>query len=151
MSKAYSDDLRFRIVRAVEDEGMSQSAAAVRFAVGLASVKRYLRQWRTTRDLAPRPHPGRPRAIPPAAQDRLVAHLAGKVRKQIRLDRAVVELIPTDPAGKRGVDVVAVSTKDDRVVGYHADQVIFAAPQFLRRYLLRHERQSPPRELSALE
>jgi len=76
MSKAYSDDLRFRIVRAVEDEGMSQSAAAVRFAVGLASVKRYLRQWRTTRDLAPRPHPGRPRAIPPAAQDRLVAVFA---------------------------------------------------------------------------
>ena len=76
MSRAYSDDLRFRIVRAVEDKGMSQPQAAARFAVGLASVKRYLRQWRTTHDLAPRPHPGRPRAIPPAADDRLVALLA---------------------------------------------------------------------------
>ncbi len=85
----------------------------------------------------------------PEGNGRLVAHLAGKVREQIRLDRAVVEVIPTDPAGKRGVDVVAVSTTDDRVVGYHADQVIFAAPQFSRRYLLRHERRTPPRELAA--
>ena len=84
----------------------------------------------------------------PEGNGRLVGHLAGKVLEQIRLDRAVVEVIPTDPAGRRGVDVVAVSTKDDRVVGYHAEQVIFAAPQFLRRYLLRHERQTPPRELA---
>ena len=66
---------------------MSQPAAAARFAVGLASVKRYLRQWRTTRVLAPRPHPGRPRAIPPAAHDRLVAlrHFPLISRKQERL------------------------------------------------------------------
>lgn len=76
MSKAYSDDLRARIVRAVEDEGMSQVQVAARFAVGLASVKRYLHQWRTTGDLTPRPRPGRPRAIPRTAQDRLVALLA---------------------------------------------------------------------------
>ena len=60
MSRAYSDDLRFRIVRAVEEEGMSQPQAAARFAVGLASVKRYLHQWRTTGTLTARPHPGRP-------------------------------------------------------------------------------------------
>jgi len=44
MSRAYRDNLRFRIVRAVEDEGMSQSHAAACFAVGLVSVKRSLRQ-----------------------------------------------------------------------------------------------------------
>ncbi len=76
MSRAYRDDLWFRIVRAVEDEGMSQSHAAARFAVGLVSVKRSLRHWRTTYDLASRPHPGRPRVIPPAAHDRLVALFA---------------------------------------------------------------------------
>jgi transposase len=73
MSKAYSDDLRSRIVHAVEAEGVSQPAVAARFAVSLASVKRYLKQWRTTGDLTPRPHPGRPRAIPPGAHDRLIA------------------------------------------------------------------------------
>ena len=76
MSRAYSADLRSRIVHAVEQEGMTLPQAAARFAVGLASVKRYLRQWRTTGDLTPRPHPGRPRAIPPAEHDRLVALLA---------------------------------------------------------------------------
>ena len=76
MSRAYSNDLRFRIVRAVEDEGMNPLQAAARFAVGLASVKRYVRQWRTTGDLTPRPHPGRLRAIPAAAHARLVALLA---------------------------------------------------------------------------
>lgn len=73
MSKAYSDDLRSRIVHAVEDEGLSQPAVAARFAVSLASVKRYLHQWRTVGDLAPRPHPGRHRAIPPEEHDRLIA------------------------------------------------------------------------------
>ncbi len=76
MSKAYSDDLRSRIVHAVEDEGLSQPAAAARFAVSLASVKRYLHQWRTTGDLTPQPHPGRHRAIPPEEHDRLIALLA---------------------------------------------------------------------------
>ncbi len=55
---------------------MTLPQTAARFAVGLASVKRYLRQWRTTGTLAPRPHPGRPRAIPPAEHERLVALFA---------------------------------------------------------------------------
>jgi transposase len=73
MSKAYSDDLRSRIVHAVEAEELSQPAVAARFAVSLASVKRYRKQRRTTGDLTPRPHPGRPRAIPPGAHERLIA------------------------------------------------------------------------------
>jgi len=59
MRRVYSDDLRFRIVRAVE-EGMSQPQAAARFAVGLASVKRYLRQWRVTGALDTRRTPADP-------------------------------------------------------------------------------------------
>ncbi len=74
MSKADSDDRRSRIVYPVEQEGLSQPVAA-RFAVSLASVKRYLHQWRTTGDLTPLPHPGRHRAIPPAEHDRLIALL----------------------------------------------------------------------------
>jgi transposase len=76
MSRAYSGDLRTRIIHAVEHEGMTLPRAAARFAVGLASIKRYLKQWRTTGMLAPRPHPGHPPAIPPAAHDRLAALFA---------------------------------------------------------------------------
>jgi transposase len=70
--KAYSADLRQRIVQAVES-GASQPAVADRYNVSLNSVKRYVTQWRATASLAPQPHPGRPRAIPPAVHAALVA------------------------------------------------------------------------------
>jgi transposase len=41
--KAYSQDLRLRIVRAV-DSGMTKAAVARRFDVALSTVKRYLAQ-----------------------------------------------------------------------------------------------------------
>ena len=56
--------------------GESPPRVAARFAVSLASVKRYLRQWRMTGTLAARRHPGKARAIPPQADDRLRALLA---------------------------------------------------------------------------
>jgi transposase len=71
---AYSEDLRQRIVAAVE-QGQSPPAVAARFAVSLASVKRYLRQWRTTGTLAARRHPGKARRIPAEAEARLRALL----------------------------------------------------------------------------
>ena len=51
--KPYSEDLRTRIVRAVEG-GMSKSAAARLFGVSLSSVKRYLRSAQRGASLAPR-------------------------------------------------------------------------------------------------
>jgi transposase len=72
--KAYSTDLRERIVRAVAD-GMTKSKAARTFSVSLATVKNYVRQVRTTGSLARKPIPGRPRAIPPAHDAALVAQL----------------------------------------------------------------------------
>ena len=57
--KPYSEDLRVRIVRAVE-EGMSKSAAAHLFSVSLSSVKRYMRIAGRGDSLAPRKGGGRP-------------------------------------------------------------------------------------------
>jgi transposase len=57
--KPYSEDLRKRIVRAVED-GTSKSAAARLFGVSLSSVKRYLRLAEQAVSLAPRKGGGRP-------------------------------------------------------------------------------------------
>jgi transposase len=56
--KAYSPDLRFRIVAAV-DAGMSKAEAARRFDVALSSVKRYVRLQAITGSLDPTPRPGR--------------------------------------------------------------------------------------------
>jgi transposase len=57
--QAYSEDLRSRIVAAV-DGGMPRSEAARTFGVGRATVKRYLQLRRGTGALAPRPRRGPP-------------------------------------------------------------------------------------------
>jgi transposase len=58
--KAYSQDLRERIVRAV-DQGASQKEAARIFGVSEPTVKRYLKLRRETGSLAPKAIPGRPK------------------------------------------------------------------------------------------
>lgn len=45
MAKALSEDLRIRVVRAVEG-GMSRHAAAERFGISVASAVRFVKQWR---------------------------------------------------------------------------------------------------------
>ena len=57
--KPYSEDLRMRIVRGVE-EGMPKSAAARLFGVSLSSVKRYIRLASQGASLAPKKGGGRP-------------------------------------------------------------------------------------------
>ena len=56
--KSYSEDLRQKIVVAVE-RGMSKSEAARLFDVSLSSVKRYLRMASSGGSLAPKKRPGR--------------------------------------------------------------------------------------------
>jgi transposase len=58
MPKAYSLDLRERVVRFVE-AGRSCHAAAAHFSVSVSFVVRLMRVFRTTGSLAPRPSGGR--------------------------------------------------------------------------------------------
>ena len=72
--QAYSEDLRRRVVAAV-DGGISRSEAARRFSVGLATVKRWLRLRHQTGGLAPRPRPGRRSPAREALRAGLLAQL----------------------------------------------------------------------------
>lgn len=72
--KAYSTDLRERIVRAVAG-GMSQPEAARVFQVGERTVKRYWQQWRETGALTAKPHPGARPMISPAQYPAMRAQL----------------------------------------------------------------------------
>jgi transposase len=65
--KPYSEDLRRRIVLAVEG-GTSKSAVARLFGVSLSSVKRYLRIAKQGVSLAPRKGGGRPPKIDQTAE-----------------------------------------------------------------------------------
>jgi transposase len=55
--KAYSTDLRVRILEAV-DKGMPKSEAARTFGVSRSSIKRYVAARREGRPLTPKKHPG---------------------------------------------------------------------------------------------
>ena len=75
--KAYSLDLRTRVVHAVA-AGQRRADVAQRFQVGLATVQRWVTQHAATGSLAPKPIPGRPRAIGPAAQAALREQVAAQ-------------------------------------------------------------------------
>jgi transposase len=65
--RAYSEDLRKKIVAAIE-RGMPKAQAARLFDVSLSSVKRYSRMAREGGSLEPRKSPGRPHKADEKAQ-----------------------------------------------------------------------------------
>ena len=56
---AYSEDLRKKIIEAVERRAMKKSEVARLFGVSLSSVKRYVRTFRQGRPLSPGKAPGK--------------------------------------------------------------------------------------------
>jgi len=91
MPRAYSDDMRVRIVRAV-DAGASRRSTAAKFEVSVSFVIRLVQQWRATGSIKVRGTGGRPRHKlegHAARVDRLLA-----ARRDITLDelrRALAE------------------------------------------------------------
>lgn len=57
MPKAYSGDLRERVIEAVE-AGASRREAAERFEVSVASAVKWLQRWREKRSATPKPRGG---------------------------------------------------------------------------------------------
>ena len=58
--KAYSEDLRQKVVQAVQQHGTSKSEAARHFSISLSSVKRYTKLASEGESLTPRKGGGRP-------------------------------------------------------------------------------------------
>jgi protoporphyrinogen oxidase len=81
----------------------------------------------------------------PEGNGRLVKHLYEKARSRVRLGLAVADVRPSQSL-KEGVEVVAVTHDARGAVGLRAGQVVFAAPQFLARYLIKPYREGacPP-------
>jgi transposase len=71
---AYSEDLRKKIVEAVE-RGMPKIEAARTFGVGISSVKRYVATYREGRSLAPKKRPGSKPKLDESARKLLEANL----------------------------------------------------------------------------
>jgi len=84
----------------------------------------------------------RPLLTWPEGNGRLASYLYGNAREHVRLGLAAAEIIPFEEEGRRGVDVLAIDHEGLTAIGFHADQVIFAAPHFLAPYLVRGYRDS---------
>jgi transposase len=81
--KAYSQDLREKVLRAV-DQGYSRGEIVKLLGVSLATIKRYLKQRRETGTIAPKAIPGRPPKKLGKLQAELVVQL--QAHDDIRLE-----------------------------------------------------------------
>jgi hypothetical protein len=87
----------------------------------------------------------------PEGNGRLVNHLFESAKTKVQLNRAAVELIPVEENGKTRVDVITLDQRGQTPRGYHAKKVIFAAPQFVARYIIRPYREDPPQHIKEFE
>ncbi|MEP6923907.1 MAG: FAD-dependent oxidoreductase [Pyrinomonadaceae bacterium] len=83
----------------------------------------------------------------PEGNGRFVNHLHSKSKKEIRLSQAVYEIVPNDA----GVDVLTFDAETNMMRGIHAEKVIFAAPIFLTKYLIRDFKQNTPAFVAEFE
>ena len=86
MPKAYSDDLRVRVVRAV-DAGASRRSVAAKFEVSVSFVIRLVAQWRASGSVKVRGTGGRPRhRLEPHGElvDRLLAAKRDATLEELR-------------------------------------------------------------------
>ena len=105
--KAYSYDLRLRVLRAV-DQGRSRAEIVAMFAVSLATLKRYLKRQRETGDVRTKPIPGRPAKKGAAWREQAQALDAGKL---VFIDEcgsniALTRLYARSPKGKRAYGAI---------------------------------------------
>jgi transposase len=73
--KAYSEDLRIRVLAAL-DGGISTAQAARTFQVSVSSIRRWRAQQAALGHLQPKRSPGRPRKIGPRTETRLRTQLS---------------------------------------------------------------------------
>ena len=83
----------------------------------------------------------------PEGNGRFVNFLREKAGDKIRVSQAAVEIIPKE----NGVDVLIFDANTNQMRGIRAEKVIFAAPIFLAKYLIRDFRQNPPAVIKEFE
>jgi transposase len=89
--KAYSEDLRRKVVEAVQRRGTSKSEAARLFGISLSSVKRYTRLASRGEPLTPRKGGGRPPKADDATRKLLEEDIRTRPSATIRERRSFLE------------------------------------------------------------
>ena len=96
MAKAYSQDLRDRVIEAVEDEGMSRRGAAARFGISESSAIKWMQRYRVTGERGPVGTGGHRRSKLKPERDWLLAAIADDpditleaLSRRLRAERSV--------------------------------------------------------------
>jgi transposase len=115
--RAYSDDLRQRILRAV-DQGHRQAEIAAAFQVSVATIKRYLKLRRETGQTAAKPIPGRPptqrAALEAGLPQQLAAHRDVTLADHCRLWEAAHGQQVSRDTMRRAIDHLGWTRKKNR-------------------------------------
>jgi transposase len=88
--KAYSIDLRERIIKAVEAGKQSQAEVAETFGIGLRTVEAWWQRWRETQSVAALPHGGGPVRV--LAESEEVIRTALKEQPDATLDELCAQV-----------------------------------------------------------
>lgn len=83
----------------------------------------------------------------PEGNGRFVNYLHDKIKDKTRLQTIALEIIPNE----KGVDVIYLNTGTNEIRGIHAEKVVFAAPIFTAKYLIRDFKKSAPEFLREFE
>lgn len=122
--KAYSEDLRRKIVEAVEERGIGKSEAARTFGVSLSSVKRYVGKARQGDSLSPRKHPGPRPKIDEKARSLLEADVENRpavtLRERCRFLEGVAGVSVSESTLSRLLRWMGFSPKEGRWVRQNA-------------------------------
>src|SRR5262245_23180348 len=115
MTKPLSVDLRRRIIRAVEEEGMSRRRAAVRFGVAPSTAVELVRQWKATGNCQARRQGGDRRSTRIEAHSARILALV-EARPDITLEEIAGHLL--EAHGERFVPSVVWRFFDRRAITF---------------------------------
>ena len=76
----------------------------------------------------------------PEGNGHFVNYLSDNIKDKIRLQTIALEIIPNET----GVDVVYLNSETKEVRGIHAEKIIYAAPIFTAKYVIRDFKTNPP-------
>ncbi|MGI9471974.1 MAG: flavin monoamine oxidase family protein [Rubripirellula sp.] len=83
----------------------------------------------------------------PAGNGQVVEHLVSRVENQVRPGVGVFRI--HQPEGSLAAEVIGLDAKSGKSVGYRSDQVVFAAPQMLTKYVITGDQ--TPRDVSQFQ
>jgi hypothetical protein len=87
----------------------------------------------------------------PEGNGHLANHLYDSAKTKVQLGRAAIEVIPVEENGRSRLDVITLDQDGRNPHGFRAQKVIFAAPNFIGRHVIRPYRENPPSHLSEFQ